>query len=241
MHKNSAISRFRHRRLRINERLEDWQRYIKRPCELFYKLKSVRESRVIMRRAEVLHALGLARECGAKPQSVSWSKYLDIRRYIPINLRRLYSLGLHKCNGLSILDIGAGAGFFLYLCQLHGHNVLGLDAMEDEYYRRMHSTFGVHCLPQMILPGVPLPDFDRKFDLVVAFAVCFHQTAQGLWSESDWRFFLTDLLQRHIVPGGRIYLLLNDAPPGDRADVLRKIAASFPNIYYGYQSVTILK
>jgi SAM-dependent methyltransferase len=241
------------RLMRISERIDDCMRYIADPRECIYKFKALRESEKIMRRPELQTACVLAgriKEQGS--DSEGHMKYTNVRRYIISNLRRAYSLGLHKHRlplpprtharkPFTVLDIGAGAGFFLYCCNLYGHETMGFDASNSDLYAGMHTALGVRCSCNVIHPMTPLPDFGRKFDFITAFAVCFHIVGDRVWSKDNWRFFLCDLLQNHCADGGKIHLHLNDSPPGNRADVRKKILASFPQASFSYQAITLYK
>jgi hypothetical protein len=51
-----------------------------------------------------------------------WRKYLDLKRWIGINLRRARELDLDWGRRQHILDLGSGAGYFLYICQWPGQS-----------------------------------------------------------------------------------------------------------------------
>src|SRR5437764_14629819 len=54
-------------------------------------------------------------------------KYLDLETWMQINLQRVRELELDYALPSNILDIGCGAGYFLYISKMLGHNVLGRD------------------------------------------------------------------------------------------------------------------
>ena len=56
-----------------------------------------------------------------------WPKYLNLPLWMTKNLRRVRELRLDWGARQRILDLGCGAGYFLYICQWLGHDVLGLD------------------------------------------------------------------------------------------------------------------
>ena len=49
-----------------------------------------------------------------------WPKYLDLDRWIGVNIRRIRQLELDVARPKRILDLGCGAGYFLYIAQLTG-------------------------------------------------------------------------------------------------------------------------
>ena len=143
-----------------------------------------------------------------------WPKYLDLERWIEINIRRIRELELDLSRPKRILDLGCGAGYFLYIAQLLGHSGLGLDIDRLPMFREITRLLGVHRKVQRIEPFRPLPDLGRKFDLVTAFMVCFNDHKMpGLWKVPEWEFFLDDLA-KHLTARGRVWLELNQEYDG---------------------------
>ena len=119
-----------------------------------------------------------------------WPKYLDLDRWIGVNIRRIRQLELDVARPKRILDLGCGAGYFLYIAQLLGHSGVGLDIDRLPMFREITRLLGVHRIVQRIEPFRPLPDLGRKFDLVTAFMVCFNEHKMpGLWKVPEWEFF----------------------------------------------------
>src|SRR5437660_6580633 len=138
-----------------------------------------------------------------------WPKYLDLERWIEINIRRIRELELDLSRPKRILDLGCGAGYFLYIAQLLGHSGLGLDMDRLAMFREITRLLGVHRVVQRIDAFRPLPDFGRKFNLITAFMICFNNHKMpGLWKVPEWEFFLDDLA-KHLTPRGRVWLELN--------------------------------
>src|SRR2546423_10665246 len=52
-------------------------------------------------------------------------KYLDLETWMQINLQRVRELELDYARPSTILDMACGAGYFLYISKMLGHNVLG--------------------------------------------------------------------------------------------------------------------
>jgi Methyltransferase domain. len=134
-----------------------------------------------------------------------------IRKFIEI----VQDLWLDRSPPLQILDLGCGSGYFIYICRLFGHDGMGLDTDVEPLYRETLPILNVPRVVSRIEAQVPLPDLDRKFDLVVATRVCFHfkgwpQHLPGdEWREADWKFFVNDIRTRFLNPNGRLFLQFN--------------------------------
>src|SRR6266849_1243328 len=107
------------------------------------------------------------------------------------------------------LDLGCGAGYFLYIAQLLGHSGLGLDVDYVPMFADITRLLGVRRVIQRIRAFDPLPELGAKFDLVTAFMICFNNHKQpNLWDVPEWEFFLDDLA-KYVAPRGRVWLELN--------------------------------
>jgi SAM-dependent methyltransferase len=143
-----------------------------------------------------------------------WPKYLDLDRWIEINIRRIRALELDLSRPKRILDLGCGAGYFLYIAQLLGHSGLGLDVDRLPMFREITHLLGVRRVVQQIEAFRPLPNLGHKFNLITAFMVCFNEHKMpGLWKVAEWEFFLDDLA-KHLTPRGRVWLELNQEYDG---------------------------
>jgi SAM-dependent methyltransferase len=143
-----------------------------------------------------------------------WPKYLDLDRWIPINIRRIRQIELDLSRPRRILDLGCGAGYFLYIAQLLGHAGVGLDIDRLSMFREVTRLLGVRRIVQQIEAFQPLPDFEGKFDVITAFMICFNNHKMpDLWKIPEWEFFLDDLA-KHLTPRGRVWLELNQEYDG---------------------------
>jgi SAM-dependent methyltransferase len=143
-----------------------------------------------------------------------WPKYLDLDRWIEINIRRIRELEVDLSRPKRILDLGCGAGYFLYIAQLLGHSGLGLDMDRVAMFRDITRLLGVRRVVQRIEAFRPLPDLGQKFELITAFMICFNDHKMpGLWKVPEWDFFLDDLA-KHLKPRGRVWLELNQEYDG---------------------------
>jgi SAM-dependent methyltransferase len=143
-----------------------------------------------------------------------WPKYLDLDRWIGVNIRRIRQLELDLARPKQILDLGCGAGYFLYIAQLLGHSGVGLDMDRLPMFREVTRLLGVRRVVQRIQAFRPLPNFGQKFDIITAFMICFNNHKMpGLWEVTEWEFFLNDLA-KHLKPRGRVWLELNQEYDG---------------------------
>jgi SAM-dependent methyltransferase len=140
----------------------------------------------------------------------AWPKYLDIQRWMEINLTRVRDLGLDLGGRKRVLDIGCGTGYFLYICKSLGHDVLGMDLDEERGFTEMIELLGVKRVIWRVEAYQPLPELGQKFDVIAAHMICFNgHKSDKLWKISEWEFFLDDLMERQLKPGGQVCLELN--------------------------------
>ena len=152
------------------------------------------------------------------------NRFEDARYWIRINLKRVQDLWLDRSPPMRILDLGCGSGFFLYICKLFHHDVVGLDRDTNPMFRATTEFLGVPRVAADIDPMVPLPDLGEKFDLVTAYRICFQRIStqqKGEWQEwspKEWKFFLDDIRTRFLQPNGRLLLDFNPRPDGSYFD-----------------------
>jgi SAM-dependent methyltransferase len=155
-----------------------------------------------------------------RPDARRINAYENAARWIGINVERVQDLWLDQTPPLRILDLGCGAGYFLYVCRFFGHEGLGLDTDEEPLFRGTTELLNVHRVVSRIHPQVPLPDVGEKFDLITGHRVCFHRVARAPngewdeWASADWRFFINDIRTRFLKPAGRLLLDFNPRPDG---------------------------
>jgi SAM-dependent methyltransferase len=148
-------------------------------------------------------------------ERVAWPKYVDASPWLKHAIRQARALHLDRTTGKSILDLGSGAGYFLFTCKHLGHDGIGVDLPEPAYFGEMFDLLGLKRVIWRINAYEPLPELGCKFDLVTAFAICFNgHGSEEVWTPAEWEFLLRDLETRFLNPGGEIFLALNPEPYG---------------------------
>jgi SAM-dependent methyltransferase len=139
-----------------------------------------------------------------------YAKYADVEHWLKINLPRVQELKLDRSPPKQILDLGCGAGFFLFLAKQSGHKCLGLDVGDFPLSNELIELFGLERVTWKIRAFQPLPDFGRKFDLITGFSAAFNRSEDEsrAWNPEEWKFFLDDL-DRHLKLDGEILLEIN--------------------------------
>ena len=146
------------------------------------------------------------------------NRWADVRYWIGINIERAQDLWLDRSPPLRLLDLGCGAGYFLYVCKCFGHDVLGLDLDDHQLFRDTLALMEVRRVVSRIDPNTALPDLGQKFDLVTAHRICFQRIGGSKtgeeWSTAHWKFFINDIRNRFLNPGGRLLLDFNPRADG---------------------------
>ncbi len=143
----------------------------------------------------------------------NYSKYFDLESWFTYHTRQAMAAGLHETDGTQrILDLGCGAGIFLYIASVLGHVGVGMDLASD-MYRQMAAVLDVDWRDSPILANTPLPDDLHGFDLISAIAIKFDRLDWGPqsaepWTLSEWEFLLNDAASR-LNPGGRLFIKPN--------------------------------
>ena len=152
-----------------------------------------------------------------RPNARRINAYEDAAYWIGVNIKHIQDLWLDRAPPLEILDLGCGAGYFLYLCRLFGHEGVGLDTDDDAFWGGTTQLLGVRRIIARIDPQTPLPALGKKFDLVTGHRVCFHWITRDQrkeWTPADWEFFIHDIRTRFLKPHGRLLLEINPRQDG---------------------------
>ena len=185
-----------------------------------HTLRSLRANRFPLEKKRVIETIDPAafeqirRRYAVNKPTDDWRKYLDLDRWIAINIRRVRDIELDLTRSKRILDLGCGAGYFLYIAQLLGHSGLGLDLDRQPMFAEITRLLGVHRVIQRVRAFHPLPALGEKFDLITAFMICFNNHRRpNLWGVAEWNFLLDDIA-KHLAPRGRVWLELNRESDG---------------------------
>jgi SAM-dependent methyltransferase len=139
-----------------------------------------------------------------------YAKYANVERWLKINLARVQDLDLHHSSPKEILDLGCGAGFFLFAAQHFGHFGVGLDVDDFPVSNEIVDLLQVERRVWRIRAFESLPDLGRRFDLITGFSTAFNRDedeSRG-WDASEWTFLLDDLDQR-LKPNGKMVFDIN--------------------------------
>lgn len=227
-----------HRKKRYYERWGNYKTYLKNPRELLWKYQAQYNAHLFMSKPELLT---LQEKTQKLFNGQFYGKYTDFERYLVINLRRIYRLGLQNSKPIRILDIGSGAGFFCWLCKQYGHEVHGLDVPGIEIFDYLTSAFTIPRTTFYIEPEVPMPKPDYAFDLIVSFAICFHELQNNnRWDRNHWLYFLEDIKKNFAHPGTKMHLFFNDHPYGDFEQIKTYITSSDYSITISHKTLEFM-
>jgi SAM-dependent methyltransferase len=84
------------------------------------------------------------------------NRFEDADYWVAVNVERAQDLWLDRAPPLRILDLGCGAGFFLYVARLFGHDAIGLDTDHEPLFRATTELLNVRRVIARIEPFVPL-------------------------------------------------------------------------------------
>ena len=68
---------------------------------------------------------------------IGWPKYVDAWQWLELAIKQARFLRLDRRKPVRVLDIGSGAGYFLFVCKQLGHSVMGLDLDWPPMYAEM--------------------------------------------------------------------------------------------------------
>ena len=142
-----------------------------------------------------------------KYSDARWSKFLEIKPRLPLGVMR--DLKLIGAPPLRVLDIGCGAGLFLYCLKYHGHDAIGTD-IDDPLLAGLAEIYGVDRRAIPVRPFTPLA-IEGHFDLITCIQTYFdrpNRYNKRWWGRDEWHYFLSDMAGK-LSPQGRIFLRIN--------------------------------
>ncbi len=136
------------------------------------------------------------------------AKFCLIEPWLNEKLPVFAFLNLQEPKGLSILDLGCGAGHFSLLAEAAGHRIAGVD-IENALIADLARRFGIERRIQPVHPRFFQEDrAGERFDLITSLLLNFNRRDGRLWDAADWEVFLAGATEA-LAPGGRICFLLN--------------------------------
>jgi hypothetical protein len=116
-------------------------------------------------------------------------KFADLDKELTRAWKTAKGVGLDQSPALDVLDLGLGAGYFLYVCQRLGHRVVGLDRPDLPLWPQICGWLGVHTIVEhTIAPKRLRPDMGGRLDLITAFGCPFNylELEHRLWTNGPF-------------------------------------------------------
>ena len=137
----------------------------------------------------------------------------NIIRWVQEKLSVALWLGLDKAPKKRILDLGTGAGWFVYICRKLGHECYGTDILNRPEYEAGYNLLGIDIVGELTYPMQKM-NLDGKFDYITTMRSFLGQRPQA-WSKEEWKFFLEDM-REHLNDNGVLYLACNSGNKLDK-------------------------
>jgi len=124
-------------------------------------------------------------------------KYLDVEKYLRIAVAQYRTYV--RPSDQRVLDIGSGAGWFAWVCEQNGHDVLCIDRRHP-FYDAMTDMFGLRKKHRIVAQdGTFAFPQAQGVHCICALTAVFTQD----WTPDDWRRLLADA-KALLAPGGRV-------------------------------------
>jgi len=142
-------------------------------------------------------------------------KYLDINEWMRTNAKRVGELRIQQAPPrLRILDIGCGAGYFLFIAQHLGHEVVGTDLRVVGLYNDMIKLLKVPRIIHSVQAFEQMPADMTGYDVIASHMTCFNRREdKSHWRSEEWAYFVDDLKPR-LNKNGVIQFHLNRLDDG---------------------------
>jgi hypothetical protein len=136
----------------------------------------------------------------------------DIYRWMSEKVSVALWLNLNKGPKKRIIDLGTGAGWFVYYCRLLGHECYGTDILNRPEYEAGYDFLGIEVLGDLTRPMEKM-NLDGKFDYITTMRSFIGQRPNA-WSKDEWKFFFEDMYD-HLNDEGALYI---DCNSGSKLD-----------------------
>lgn len=134
-----------------------------------------------------------------------------VQKYIQEKLSVAHYLRLHETSNKKLIDIGTGAGWFPYICNLYGHTCIGTDLLGRPEYDPIYDFLNVDIREELVYAQKPFGLKD-KVNYIVSLR-SFFPNRPTVWEIEDWKYFFNDI-KKNIKDDGGIYLGCNTGKKG---------------------------
>lgn len=139
-----------------------------------------------------------------------------VRKWLGEKLATAHFLGLHKTKGKKLFDIGTGAGWFPYICNLYGHQCVGSDEPNRPQYDPCYEFLKIKFNDTLVYPYTKM-NLSEKYDYITTHRAFFPQRPKA-WDKDEWKFFLEDA-KEYLNEDGGLFLGCNS---GSKTDIRYK-------------------
>lgn len=151
-------------------------------------------------------------EVGDKTQNRYFRRDKPVRKWLREKLATVDFLKLNQTSNKRIFDIGTGAGWFPYICNLLGHECIGSDVPGRSDYDPCYEFLKIDFSDILVYPYTKM-NLPGKFDYITTHRSFFPQRPAA-WEKDEWKFFLEDA-REHLNDDGGLFLGCNSGGKTD--------------------------
>ena len=129
-----------------------------------------------------------------------------IEKWIREKLAVVYWLGLHQCSEKRVIDLGTGAGWFVYICKKFGHESYGTDILNRPEYEAGYRFLNINIIGKLSYPMEKIC-LEEQFDYITTMRSFIGQRPRS-WTKDEWKFFFEDM-QNYLKENGALYISCN--------------------------------
>jgi len=191
-----------------------------------------------------------------KKKDISVLKYTNYTQQLARALNNYITINKIFNNYKSVLDLGCGVGYFLYVNKFFKKKITGIDWLEaNAYYERDSINFikkynkilNIRPINYKIVENFK-PDIKKKFGLITAFSANFDGTYKNRykfipWNFSNYKSFF-DKIENYLAPRGKFLIKFNEKWEYKKNFYIDKKFEKFlikKKLWYGKGIVTNLK